>query len=305
LNKVLTALLFSVSIPFLVSSQEAFAANILFVGDNINDVINVPAALTAQGHTVNVVANDFNAGSNPTLAGGGIFQFDAIYWGASGDGFGSIHTDAATFTNLNNYVNNVGGCVFVTGYDSIVSPTDPNLIAFLGGAGGVDIPPDPLAIVNIDNALTTGVRDIRTLTPIGGSPDMDNLLENLDADTTGVTPGAVQGQWAWTLKEPVGTDGKIAYVSNGRFFTDVRDGVAGEEDNWLITANDGTGVYNAALLNFALACEGVAVGGEFLPIDSTALLLAGFQTSAIWMLPALAGIAGAGAYFVRARMNRE
>jgi len=35
-----------------------------------------------------------------------------------------------------------------------------------------------------------------------------------------------------------------------------------------------------------------AVGGELLPIDSTALMLAGLQSSAIWMLPVLAGIAG-------------
>ena len=36
------------------------------------------------------------------------------------------------------------------------------------------------------------------------------------------------------------------------------------------------------------------VGGEFLPIDSTAIMIAGLQTSAIWMLPVLAGAAGAG-----------
>jgi len=36
------------------------------------------------------------------------------------------------------------------------------------------------------------------------------------------------------------------------------------------------------------------VGGELLPIDSTALVLAGLQTSAIWMLPVLVGAAGAG-----------
>ena len=33
------------------------------------------------------------------------------------------------------------------------------------------------------------------------------------------------------------------------------------------------------------------VGGELIPIDSTALVLAGLQTSAIWMLPVLAGVA--------------
>jgi len=36
------------------------------------------------------------------------------------------------------------------------------------------------------------------------------------------------------------------------------------------------------------------VGGSLLPIDTTALMLAGLQSSAIWMLPVLAGAAGAG-----------
>ena len=45
------------------------------------------------------------------------------------------------------------------------------------------------------------------------------------------------------------------------------------------------------------------VGGEFLPIDSTALVLAGLQTSAIWMLPVLAGAAGAG--FAAFKLRRK
>ena len=47
------------------------------------------------------------------------------------------------------------------------------------------------------------------------------------------------------------------------------------------------------------------VGGEFLPIDNTALLLAGLQTSAIWMLPVLAGAAGVGAYYIKTRTNKD
>jgi len=47
------------------------------------------------------------------------------------------------------------------------------------------------------------------------------------------------------------------------------------------------------------------VGGEFLPIDSTSLMLAGIQSSAVWMLPVLAGAAGAGAYYIRFRMNKD
>ena len=45
------------------------------------------------------------------------------------------------------------------------------------------------------------------------------------------------------------------------------------------------------------------VGGELLPIDNTALLLAGLQTSAIWMLPVLAGAAGAG--FAAFKLRRK
>jgi len=53
------------------------------------------------------------------------------------------------------------------------------------------------------------------------------------------------------------------------------------------------------------SCIDLQVGGEFLPIDSTALMLAGLQSSAIWMLPVLAGLAGAGFYLVKFRANKE
>jgi len=47
------------------------------------------------------------------------------------------------------------------------------------------------------------------------------------------------------------------------------------------------------------------VGGDLLPIDSTALLLAGLQSSAIWMLPVLAGVAGSafGVLYIKSRRN--
>ena len=51
--------------------------------------------------------------------------------------------------------------------------------------------------------------------------------------------------------------------------------------------------------------EEIVVGGEFSPIDSTALVLAGLQTSAIWMLPVLAGVAGSafGILYIKSRRN--
>jgi hypothetical protein len=47
------------------------------------------------------------------------------------------------------------------------------------------------------------------------------------------------------------------------------------------------------------------VGGIPMLIDSNALILAGIQNSAIWMLPVLVGAAGAGAFFIRSRMNKD
>ena len=287
--------IFSLSILFLLSNQEAFAANLLVVDDDTGDSVNIAAALQAGGHTVTTVTNDYVAGSNPTLAGP-ISQFDAIYWTASGaNGFGQVHTDPATFTNLNSYVNN-GGCVFVTGRDSVASPLDPPLITFLGAASASDqVSSTPQPIVNIANAITVGVRDIRNLQPLGGSPDMDNLLEALSPDTIGIAQSSVGvNNWSWTLREPVGTNGKMAYVSNGRILAQV-------EPNWLVTTNDGFGAYNAALLNFALACSEVSqVGGEYFTLDTTALLLAGMQTNLAWIIPVLAA-AGIGAVLISSK----
>ena len=46
-------------------------------------------------------------------------------------------------------------------------------------------------------------------------------------------------------------------------------------------------------------CEQVA--GELLPLDSTALFLAGIQSMTIWMIPTVLGLAGAGVYLVKFR----
>jgi len=49
----------------------------------------------------------------------------------------------------------------------------------------------------------------------------------------------------------------------------------------------------------------LVVGGEFLPIDSTALLIAGMSANMGFIAPIVLGIAGAGYYLVRTRMNKE
>ena len=48
-----------------------------------------------------------------------------------------------------------------------------------------------------------------------------------------------------------------------------------------------------------------AVAGELLSLDSSSLVIAGLTGSAAWMIPTLAGIAGAGIYLVKLRTNRD
>jgi len=47
------------------------------------------------------------------------------------------------------------------------------------------------------------------------------------------------------------------------------------------------------------------VAGELLSLDSSSLVVAGLTSSAVWMIPTVAGIAGAGLYLVKLRANRD
>ena len=75
------------------------------------------------------------------------------------------------------------------------------------------------------------------------------------------------------------------------------------DSNWpseyfgFISLNDNQLVANNVFNFMNNICNGVppVVGGEFLPIDATALLLAGAQTNAVWILSGLA-IIGSGAF---------
>ena len=47
------------------------------------------------------------------------------------------------------------------------------------------------------------------------------------------------------------------------------------------------------------------VAGELLSLDSSALVIGGLASSAVWMIPVVAGIAGTGLYMVKLRTNRD
>jgi len=52
-------------------------------------------------------------------------------------------------------------------------------------------------------------------------------------------------------------------------------------------------------------CQPTQVAGEILPLDSSALMIAGLTSMSVWMIPAVAGLAGVGVYLVKFRANRD
>lgn len=233
---------------FAVNSTCNSLGNILVVSD-ATGATEIAPILTNEGYNVTVVNNDFSGGNNTVLQGS-LSSYDVIFWQAIGTGFGDIH-NAATFTNLTNYVNS-GGAVFVHGYDVIASPTDQELINFLGGTSSTDVPTNGGlgTLVGPANSLTDGVTNIVGLT-LNNSGDHDALV-NLTAGTVGVAPNA--SGWDWTLRS-MGA-GEIAWVSTGQN--------TGAFPQW---STSGSG-YAEALLNFAYNHAGCGITGA--PI--TALL---------------------------------
>ncbi|MFK7989666.1 MAG: MYXO-CTERM sorting domain-containing protein [Sandaracinaceae bacterium] len=212
----------------------ASAANILFVADGSGDG-TLPSALSVDGHTVEMVVNDYSLGSNTRLRGE-LSPYDAIYWSATG----GQHTDALVFANLDAFVR-AGGRLFVTGFDALDSfPSDGQLFALLGGTGSRDTFTSPSAIGIEENALTAGVVDIRGLTPTG-SRDND-CLSGLGPDTLLVASNGGDVTCAqWSLRT-LGA-GLAAWVS------------AGSASVWTDTSVGGAGAYNAAARNFAAGSE--------------------------------------------------
>ena len=51
--------------------------------------------------------------------------------------------------------------------------------------------------------------------------------------------------------------------------------------------------------------EDPKVAGELLSLNSTALIIGGLTSMSVWMIPSIAGIAGAGIYLVKYRTNRD
>jgi len=222
----------------------------------------------------------------PGVAGGSLDAaalsgVDVFFWGTS-----SHLLTASEQTALNNFISNGGSLIIET--DSILSEqTSANLGYSTLGLGNRVIGPNNAANVggtfeNIVAATTVGpLGDLRGQSYAGSvTPQIDPTGHTLIAKSVenrntwvefSVGSGNVLG-----LADPYGVD----------LFTDNND---------------------EAYINFVLEnhCVSPQVAGELLPLDSTALLIGGLTSMTVWMVPAVAGLAGAAVYLVKYRANRD
>jgi len=236
-------------ISFMFFSSAAYSANVLLVDDDNppTDNADIETALIAAGHTVTYITGDYDNDTNKNNAvlQGNLSPYSIIVWAATGDsGSGDEHS-ALTTTNLANWVSN-GGWLFVTGYDSIASPDDPNLITLIGGGVNAN-DDDALGPIVLANELSTGVVNLVGITP-DTLDDQDNVpIADLGPDTVCVSGDGVD--CSWTLRK-LGA-GRIAYVSTDDD-TDI---------DWLDTGATATGAYNGALRNFVFNASLVSSQG--------------------------------------------
>ena len=253
----------ALALAIATASLAASASPILFVSDTGTD-LSIATALTAAGHSVTSLTHQFSGTATAALKND-LSSYAAVYWSATGEGYGGLNSDPEMLANLTNYVT-AGGRVFVTGYDSIVSPNDTALQTFLGGKTGLDLCEATESIADVANRLTTGFKDIRGMQPgRTGTQSCDrDALGELSADTVGIAASAGRpGYYQWTLRS-LGL-GEIAYVSNGNSYGDP------ETTMW----TDGS-AYHAALLNFAVEAGEVPEPGILALLG---LGLAGFAAS--------------------------
>lgn len=82
--------------------------------------------------------------------------------------------------------------------------------------------------------------------------------------------------------------------------------VSGSNIAYIITGARAPALNGASVFidNIAFTPQEI-VAGELIPMDSTALFLAGLSTSAVWMIPTLAGLVGTGISIAKLRGNKN
>ncbi len=215
----------------------ASAANVLIVANGTLDA-DMSLALTDAGHAVAVLSSALTGAGEIPQFEGDLSEYDAVFWDASLSPTAGYNAD--TVAGIEAYVVD-GGALFVTGGGALSTASGPRVAALLGGARGVATTLPAGVISDVHSSVTTGVQDIRGLVPLGGLSGQGTVA-GLGSDTRALSRSLDGAQWT---ERALGR-GIVAYVANGR---------VGGTSNWTLDAADGTGVYHAALLNFAFNSE--------------------------------------------------
>ena len=140
----------------------------------------------------------------------------------------------------------------------------------------------------------------------------DLVVESLSFESPGVTMfggtinTGIEDDEIKIWEVPKVIDGTDALTMNPQVFTLGNLGLTPPVVSFhLSLSDDGVCVTVADDVTASLEDLAPKVGGLSMVIDSNALLLAGLQSTAMWMLPVVAGAAGAGAFFIRSRMNKD
>jgi len=97
-------------------------------------------------------------------------------------------------------------------------------------------------------------------------------------------------------------DPQIQVGPNARSFdiTTTLQGLEGQTVRLCFATQAQTFFINHSVDNISLTTD-VLVAGQLLPLDSTALMIAGLASMSVWMIPTVLGLAGAGVYLVKFR----
>jgi len=125
-----------------------------------------------------------------------------------------------------------------------------------------------------------------------------DLLSQLNSNPTfsPVTPGVYN--LAITPFENGAEDGGISMFTGSS--EDDQNELLGSVDGWDDQGDD-EGTYTIALLGVDYPSSCTAVGGTFIPIDQSALLLAGVQSISMWMIPVILAGIGIGVFVIKRR----
>ncbi len=212
----------------LLDDNRHLPSNILLIDDQAGGFGGAAALLTAEGHTVTQLFNEFNDGYVHLKDGELLQNFDLVVYAERGlNGTGGLMPDDVR-DSLENYIQ-TGGHLLVTGFDSVSSPQDPNLAQLLRVTAQTEAPGNTVdGVWTIDDDRTNPLLnsavvplingphgDVRGMSFTLAAPSTLSELDNFIAPTGNVLARASGGQERVVYTDISGAGGSVGYWVGG------------------------------------------------------------------------------------------